>query len=536
MAADLRLGVDVGGTHTDAVILDPDDRLLAREKAQTTADVREGIAAAVSGVLRRAELSPEDVRSAMLGSTHATNALVERRSLRRVAVVRIGAPLTGAIPPLATWPRDLRAAVSAGEIVVEGGVEYDGQELAPFDPDAVRRFLASVAGAVGGVAVIGVFSAVAPDQELAVAQIAASELGDVHVSLSHEIGSVGLLPRENATVLNAALVGASEEVVLAFESALIGAGVGSAETFFAQNDGTLMAVEYALRFPVLTIGSGPANSMRGAAHLSGVRDALVADVGGTTTEIGLLVNGFPRESDAPAGIGGVRTNFRMPDVLSIPLGGGSIVGTDAAGAWIASESVGFRLTTKAVVFGGRTPTLTDAAVAGDRVHLGTHSLTTRRRNALLPALSRMDELLADALDRVRTGPAAVPLIVVGGGGILVPDELPGVSEVIRPPDFDVANAIGAAIAPVSGHADRICPNRPDRRDAAVADACAAAVARAVHAGADPDAVKIVEVEQVPLTYLLDPAVRIRVKAAGPLALDRHPPLVRSARIPLRPHA
>jgi N-methylhydantoinase A/oxoprolinase/acetone carboxylase beta subunit len=536
MPADLRLGVDVGGTHTDAVVIDADSHLLAREKAQTTEDVREGIAVAVSRVLRGAGVDADDVRAAMLGSTYATNALIERRSLRRVAVVRIGAPLTGAIPPLATWPPDLRSAVSAGEIVVEGGVEYDGKQLGGFDLEAVRTFLASVARAVDSVAVTGVFSAVAPEQELAVAEIAATELHDAHVSLSHEIGSVGLLPRENATVLNAALVGAAHELVSAFEAALTGAGVRQAETFFAQNDGTLMAVEYALRFPVLTIGSGPANSMRGAAHLSEVPDAVVADVGGTTTELGLLVNGFPRESDSPAGMGGVRTNFRMPDVLSIPLGGGSVIHAGDAGPGIGPDSVGFRLTTKSVVFGGRTATLTDAAVAGGRVELGTHALTSRRRRALLPALGRMDELLGEAVDRVRPGPVPLPLIAVGGGAILVPETLPGVSEVIKPRDFDVANAIGAAIAPVSGHAERICPNRPDRRDAAVADACAAAVARAVHAGADPDAVKIVEVEQVPLTYLLDPAVRIRVRAAGPLALDRWVPLVRTAPNLLNSHA
>ena len=90
--------------------------------------------------------------------------------------------------------------------------------------------------------------------------------------------------------------------------------------YFAQNDGTLMALEHAVRFPVLTIGSGPANSLRGAAYLTGRNDGIVVDVGGTSTDIGVLVSGFPRESSQAVEIGGVRTNFRMPDIVSIAVG------------------------------------------------------------------------------------------------------------------------------------------------------------------------------------------------------------------------
>ena len=103
----------------------------------------------------------------------------------------------------------------------------------------------------------------------------------------------------------------------------------------------------------------------------------------------------------------------------------------------------------------------------------------------------------------------------GAPSAIVADDFPGAREVIRHADGDVAGAIGVAIAPVSGQADRICPNRPDKRRQALEEARGAARARAIHAGADPDRVEIVEVDEVPLTYLLDPAVRIRVRAAGP---------------------
>src|SRR5699024_5892651 len=130
-------------------------------------------------------------------------------------------------------------------------------------------------------------------------------MGDgVNVSLSHEIGSVGLLERENATVLNAALVAVSTEVAAALAAALEAHRLAPA-TFLAQHDGTLMALGSARPYPVLTIGSGPANSMRGAAYLTGAADALVADVGGTSTDVGVLVHGFPRESTAAVEIGGI---------------------------------------------------------------------------------------------------------------------------------------------------------------------------------------------------------------------------------------
>ena len=127
-----------------------------------------------------------------------------------------------------------------------------------------------------------------------------------------------------------------------------------------------------------------------------------------------------------------------------------------------------------------------------------------------------DAQLADAIDRVKTSKDDLTLIAVGGGSILIPDEIPGVSEVIRPDHFDAANAIGAAIASVSGQIDRIFHFGPGGRKAALEEASAEARDHAVAAGADPESVQIVELEEIPLAYLTSPAVRIRAKAAGAL--------------------
>ena len=523
-AIDWRLGIDVGGTNTDAVVMDTADRLIATTKVPTTPDITGGITAAIAAVLSAPGVEPGRISHVMLGTTHATNAVLERKGLRRIAVIRIGGPATHSIRPLFEWPGDLAAKIAAGATIVDGGIEFDGRELSPLDTDAIARFLGEVGAAADGVAITSVFAPVSARHELAAAEVVKRELGEIHVSLSHEIGSLGLLERENATVLNGTLAGVARDVARAMGSALAAHGLAAA-TLFAQNDGTLMSLDQALRYPVLTIGSGPANSVRGAAFLTGAADSLVVDVGGTSTDIGVLANGFPRESSYGVEIGGIRTNFRMPDLITIALGGGTVVSPGGDGTRVGPHSVGYLLEREALVFGGGTPTLTDAAVAAGRARLGDADRVDRHRQLLAAALEQADAMLADAIDRVKTSKDDRPLIAVGGGSILVPDKIPGVSEVIRPEHFGAANAVGAAMASVSGQIDRIFHLGPGGRQAVLNEAQDEARERAVAAGADPGTVRIVELEEIPLAYLTSPAVRVRVKAAGTLGSGAERPLV-----------
>jgi len=515
---DLRLGIDVGGTNTDAVILDLEDRVVARSKQSTTTDVTSGIQAAIAAVVA-AGLDKSRITHVMLGTTHATNAVLERRRLHKVAVLRVGAPSSLAVRPMYSWPEDLVAAVGGHSTVVRGGFEYDGREVVPFDAEATRTFFTDLVGKVEAVAISAVFSPISGEHESQAAAIAREVLGDdVVISLSHLVGSLGLLPRENATILNAALTGVARDIANAMTQALAEHEI-DASVLFAQNDGTLMDLEFAARFPILTIGSGPANSIRGAAFLTGMTDALVADVGGTSTDFGMIVNGFPRESAYAVDIGGVSPHFRMPDVLALPLGGGTIVRPGTLGSpevQLGPDSVGYRLPQEALVFGGPTATLSDALVAAGRGQIGGSPLPDSSLDLLARAMSASDDAVAEGVDRMKVGRADVPLIVVGGGSMLIPDSLPGVSKVLRPENFDVANAIGAAIASVSGRWEEVV-SLGQGREVAIESACAQAKARAVQAGADPDRVEIVEIDEVPLAYLTEPVARISVKAVGPLS-------------------
>jgi N-methylhydantoinase A/oxoprolinase/acetone carboxylase beta subunit len=192
----MRLGIDVGGTNTDAVILDEDDRLLAKGKTPDTDDVITGIERVVSQVVRDAGVEPGEITHAMLGTTQVTNAIIERRGLARVGILRLGAPATKAIRPLAAWPEDLRAGVEGPAEILPGGVEYDGRPISAFDEAAVRRAVREMKEGVEAFAVSSVFSPVRDDDERRAAETIIEETGEgTAVSISSEIGSIGLLER-----------------------------------------------------------------------------------------------------------------------------------------------------------------------------------------------------------------------------------------------------------------------------------------------------------------------------------------------------
>ena len=306
---------------------------------------------------------------------------------------------------------------------------------------------------------------------------------------------------------------------LGFAASLRQEGITGAEIYLSQNDGTLMTLEQAGRYPIRTIACGPTNSIRGAGWLSGCRDAIIIDAGGTTTDLGVIRNGFPRESGVASSIGGVRTNFRMPDILSIGLGGGSIVRTAPDGRiTVGPDSVGYAITERALVFGGDTLTASDIAVRLGMAEMGDPALVSH----IDPDFARrvMDvirEMAEDALDAMKTSAGDADVILVGGGSVILPQTLAGAGTVLRPDHFGVANAIGGAISKVSGSFEGLFDYDRADRASSLETARNQAVARAVRAGAKPGTVEIVEVEEVPLAYHPGRTSRIKVKAAGDLA-------------------
>ena len=515
----MRVGVDVGGTNTDAVLMEG-DAVLASFKAPTTADVEGGIVGAIRAVMADADVAAESIESVMIGTTQFTNAFVEGRRLVEVAVIRAALPATASVQPLLDFPDRLANAVGNHPYLVPGGYEFDGREISPLGEKEVLAAARDIKRkGLNSVAISCVFSPINDAMEKRIAEILRNEINDVELTLSTDIGRVGLIERENATIMNASLVELSKMVVGSFRTALKNLNI-TAPFFVSQNDGTLMSADYVERYPVLTFASGPTNSMRGAARLSGQDNAVVVDIGGTTTDVGVLVHGFPRESAVSVDIGGVRTNFRMPDILSIGLGGGSYV-RDGERLTVGPDSVGFELTEKALVFGGDILTTTDIAVAAGAVDIGDKSRVKNINAALVKnSLAEIHRLIENAIDRVKTSVEDSPVVLVGGGSVLVTQKLRGASEVNIPDKSAVANAIGAGMAQVGGEIDRIFSYEIEGRDAAMARAKEEAIQRAVAAGAVADSVQILEVEELPLTYMPAGAVRLRIKAVGDLAMRK----------------
>ncbi|MDF0603215.1 hydantoinase/oxoprolinase family protein [Psychromarinibacter sp. C21-152] len=510
----MKIGVDVGGTNTDAVVMGAQG-VAGWKKTPTTFDVQSGIVAAIKAAMASANASPTDIDCVMIGTTQFTNAVIERRALLPVGVIRLCLPATSAIPPLTDWPAELVDAVGRNTRLVGGGYEFDGREIAPLDETAVAETARGWARqGLRAAAVTSVFSPMNGEMERRAAEIIQTEAPGIAVSLSSELGQFGLLPRENSTIINASLADLAVRVVIAFRNALDELGL-AVPLFISQNDGTLMRVEDVERYPVLTFASGPTNSMRGAVHLAGIADAMVVDIGGTTSDIGMLRKGFPRQSTHFVDVGGVKTNFRMPDVLAVGLGGGSIVRD--GGTRLGPDSVGYELTRRALCFGGDTLTATDIAVAGGWAEVGDPSLVTAVDAATIRAArAEMQRLIGSNVERMKTEARDLPLLVVGGGSILVDWHVESALEVLRPEYSSVANAVGAAIAQVAGEVERVIAITEANRERILDDARSEACRNAVAAGAIAESVEIIEVEQVPISYLPGNPSRLRVKAVGDL--------------------
>ena len=509
-----RVGVDVGGTHTDAVLMRGGE-VLADVKARTTEDVTSGVVEALHGVLGGTEAA--GVSRVVIGTTHFTNAVLTGTGLARVAALRVGLPASASLPPFCDWPDRLASIVRGRVFMVEGGHECDGRPIVPLDEQAVAAAGREIRKAgFREIALSAVFAPLDGSAEARAAEILQDVHPDASVTQSRRLGRIGLLGRENAGLLNASLRPLAAHVTKAFADAVAAIGT-DAPLFIARNDGTIASAAAAAEFPVLSLSSGPTNSMTGAAFLSGASEGVVVDVGGTTTDVGYLRAGFPREAPREVEVGGVRTLFRMPDLLSIALGGGSVVSED--GAAVGPASVGFRLAEEGLVFGGRTPTATDFGVAAGWAAIGDSAgVRGLSRRSVPPARSvdRFGEVVGDAVaeavDRMKPDARDCPLLAVGGGAFLVPARLDGISETVTVPHAGVANAVGAAIARIGGEVDKVFHNVG--REEAFRLAAEEAEASAVSAGADPKGLETVEREDLPLAYLPGDARRVRVRVVG----------------------
>lgn len=318
----LFLGIDTGGTYTDAVLWSeeggPNGTILAKAKSLTTRhDLAVGIAGAVDAVLATSKVAPAAIKLVSMSTTLATNALVEGQG-GRVALVMIGFSD-------AEISRDgLKVAIGSDPVIFcPGGHDVHGNAAA-LDLSTLEAALPELGGSVSGFAVCGYFSTRNPAHELAACELIRQHT-HLPVTASHELSSkLGGPRRALTTLLNARLIGMIDRLVEATEGFMAARDI-VAPLMVVRGDGALVSAAFARHRPIETILSGPAASLVGARHLTGLDNAMVSDIGGTTTDIAVLEHGRPRLDPEGATVGGFRTMVEAVAMHTFGLGGDSEV-------------------------------------------------------------------------------------------------------------------------------------------------------------------------------------------------------------------
>lgn len=327
----IALGIDTGGTYTDAALIDHEtNRVLAEAKSLTTRrDLAIGIRQAITGVLEKAEIRPEAIELAALSTTLATNAIVEGQG-SSVCLILIGYD-----PKLVRQFNFESDLVTDDVVYIDGGHDMVGDQVRPLDEAAVRQAIQDRIGKVEAFAVSSYFSVRNPAHECRVRELVEEMTGQaggasaaIPVTCGHELSSrLNSIRRATTATLNARLIPLLKELIANVHATLEEKGI-HAPLMVVKGDGSLVRSDWALRRPIETILSGPAASVIGAWHLAGRKDVWVVDVGGTTTDIAALRDGLPRLNPLGARVGKWQTMVEAVDVHTVGLGGDSHVQID----------------------------------------------------------------------------------------------------------------------------------------------------------------------------------------------------------------
>ncbi|CZR51783.1 related to N-methylhydantoinase A/acetone carboxylase, beta subunit [Phialocephala subalpina] len=527
----LIVGVDVGGTNTDAV-LDPaklgPDAVISSYKAITGTDMTTGIAEAIRTLPQQANLPPTSVASLMIGTTHFINAVVERDASRldSVAVIRLAAgSYLRYTPPFIDFPPALKRIIDGHTAFISGGVEIDGAEIGPIkEAEVYEQAKIIKEKGLRKIAVVGIYSPFDEKyrQEEHVRDLLWKELDkDVDIVCSKDISGIGILARENATILNASILRFAKRTIAGFKRAMKRLNL-SCPLYLTSNSGQFLSSKEAMSYPIQIFSSGATNSIRGASFLSSEsqlkESRYVIDIGGTTTDIGcLLPSRFPRLASSSTELGGVRVNFAMPQVESIGLGGGSPVHELPDGRIsIGPDSVGQALREKAKCFGGDSLTATDIMVAAGETKIG-NSTPEVLPATISTAKDKIMKMLEDHIDRMKTSPEPCSLPLVGGGAFLCPPRLEGVVSIEIPEHAQVANAVGAAVAEIGEDFEVIVDT--SKKKSTLKEVKAKAISQAIARGAKEGSFRTIEetVEGIPY---IEGKFKITVKVVGPVDYER----------------
>ncbi|MCG7844677.1 MAG: hydantoinase/oxoprolinase family protein, partial [Methanomassiliicoccales archaeon] len=317
---ELGIGIDTGGTYTDAAMVNlRDRRLLGWNKSPTTPhDLAEGMTESVSVLLRKYRFDPRQVRLIGISTTLATNSILEARG-GTVGLIGIG------------WDREEQAPLGAERcIFVKGGHDSKGREMERLDLDTLREKVSSIDQEVDAYAVSSMFSIYQPGHEDRAREMVRGLTRKPVVAAYELSGELGVVERSVTAVLNARLLPIIADFLDRIEAALKGLHI-NAKMMVLKGDGSVMSVNDARERPVETVLSGPAASLLGGSRLAGLDNCLVVDMGGTSTDIAYFDDGFPRINQDGANVAGWRTRVKSIDATTVALGGDSEISSDIQG-------------------------------------------------------------------------------------------------------------------------------------------------------------------------------------------------------------
>lgn len=510
------LGIDIGGTNTDAVIIDQKKNIIAFCKTPTTFPLSLGLQKALEQVCTKSQLQPKEINNIFIGTTQATNALLQKNDLLKVGIIRLATDCTQSLVPFCTWPTDLAQQINAGFIIVAGGYECDGREIAPINSEEIKQATKKLLSqGMQSLAIIGVFSPLNPEQENNTAEICKKIVGkDFPISLSHNIGGINFLERENATIINSTLKYCIQHGFSDLQ-ALINEMGFTCKLQITQNNGTIISLEQATQYPVLTISSGPTNSFNGALHLTQLSDAIIVDIGGTSTDVGIALHGFARRSLTASSIAGIPLNFAMPDVISIAIGGGSYITQQHDKITVGPQSCAKNLREESLVFGGKHMTLTDIAISKKFIDIpeALNQNLEIPQNIADDVIQQVEVKIMKLCAQMAGKYKNLPIILIGGGARLFANS-PLASKVHIPDLASIANALGAALAQVSGSIDQVVSLQ--NREKTLKELEEQAKKAAIQAGARLTELRIAEQQIIPYHYTTNDLARVKITVTGPL--------------------
>ncbi len=503
------IGIDIGGTNTDCVLVGVDGNIYKKEKLSTTKNLEDAVKNAVVAVA--VGISPSDILRICLGTTFATNAILEAKELEKVGIIRI-AGQRPAVPSGYGWPKHLQEKIVAQTITIDGGFRCDATSLTSFcEKQAIEAVEGLLQQGAQAIALVGVYASLQDGEEKYIAEYIEKTFPDLFFSSSSKIGGIGFLQRETATIFNAALKKAMKRGFSRLENAMQELDI-VAPFYMVKNDGSVMSMKEAMKNPIFTVAAGLTNSFSGAASLAKMSQAIVIDIGGTSTDIGLVVDGAAKRSCHEASIGGISLQFPMPDAISLPLGGGTIVRITEDSYTIGPDSVGARLAQEAISFGGSTLTVTDIALkCGKLSILGScpHAVDLPESVAT-KIMQDIEMMILKAALMMKGKEKDLPILLCGGGA---PIGMQKGMQLVH--DAGFANAYGAALATIS-HTVDVTMSLLNRQEV-LESIKKQALDGVIEKGAQPSTVEIAHVEISPYAYSREALARIIVTGRGVFA-------------------